>query len=49
MNSYTIAKLQALEETINQYFFLREVPDEDLQNGMFKGLLSALGVPYSEY
>lgn len=49
LNSYTIAKLQALEETINQYFFLHEVPDEDLQNGMFKGLLSALGDPYSEY
>ena len=49
LNSYTIAKLQALEETINQYFFLHDVPDEDLQNGMFKGLLAALGDPYSEY
>lgn len=49
VNSYTIAKLQALEETINQYFFLHEVSNEDLQNGMFKGLLSALDDPYSEY
>lgn len=49
LNSYTIAKLQALEETINQYFFLHDVPDEDLQNGMFKGLLAALGDLYSEY
>ncbi len=49
LNSYTIAKLQALEETINQYFFLHDVPEEDLQNGMFKGLLASLGDPYSEY
>lgn len=49
LDSYTIAKLQALEETIEQYFFLHEVSDEELQNGMFKGLLSALDDPYSEY
>lgn len=49
LNSNTIAKLQALEETIDRYFFLHEVTDEELQDGLFKGLLAALDDPYSEY
>lgn len=49
LNSKTIAKLQALEETIERYFFLHEVTDEELQNGLYKGLLASLGDPYSEY
>ncbi|MCM1025857.1 MAG: S41 family peptidase [Roseburia sp.] len=44
-----IRKLQALEEVIDRYYFLGEVTDEELQNGMYKGLLNALGDPYSEY
>lgn len=45
----SIRKLQALEEVINKYYFLGEVTEEELQNGMYKGLLEALGDPYSEY
>lgn len=45
----SIKKLQALEEVIDKYFFLGEVTDEELQDGMYKGLLDALGDPYSEY
>lgn len=45
----TIRKLQALEEVIDRYYFLGEVTDEELQDGMYKGLLGALGDPYSEY
>lgn len=45
----SIKKLQALEEVIDKYYFLGEVTDEEFQNGMYKGLLSALGDPYSEY
>ncbi|MCI9277928.1 MAG: S41 family peptidase [Lachnospiraceae bacterium] len=44
-----LAKMQALEKTINQYFYLHEVTDEELQNGIYKGMLRALGDPYSEY
>lgn len=44
-----ISKLQALEETINKYFYLHEVTNEELQDGIYKGLLSALDDPYSEY
>lgn len=49
LDSNTIAKLQALEETIQRYFFLHEVTNEELRDGLFKGLLASLGDPYSEY
>lgn len=44
-----INKLQGLENTIRQYFYLREVPNEELQEGLYRGLLWALQDPYSEY
>lgn len=44
-----VRKLQLLEDTIKEYFFLSEVTDEELQNGLYKGLLDALEDPYSEY
>lgn len=49
LDANTIAKLQALEKTIDRYFFLHEVTDEELRNGLYKGLLAALDDPYSEY
>ena len=49
LDANTIKKLQALEKTIDNYFFLHDVTDEELRNGMFKGLLAALDDPYSEY
>jgi len=45
----TITKLQALENTIKKYFFLGEVTDEQLQDGIYRGMLNSLGDPYSEY
>ncbi|MDE5589525.1 MAG: S41 family peptidase [Acetatifactor sp.] len=49
LDSNTIKKLQALEATIEKYFFLHEVTDEELREGIFKGLLASLDDPYSEY
>lgn len=49
INSNVVKKLQALESMIDQYYYLGEVTDEELQNGLYKGLLQALGDPYSEY
>lgn len=49
VNSNTIAKLQALEQTIDTYYFLDEVSNEEMQDGIYKGLLESLGDPYSEY
>uniref|UniRef100_UPI004057ABD1 S41 family peptidase n=1 Tax=Acetatifactor sp. TaxID=1872090 RepID=UPI004057ABD1 len=44
-----VNKLQLLEETIDRYYYLEEVTDETLDDGIYKGLLMALGDPYSEY
>lgn len=44
-----VNKLQMLERTIDQYYYLDEVTDEELDDGIYKGMLSALGDPYSEY
>ncbi len=49
INSDMIAKLQALEETIDKYYYLEEVTNEELQTGIYKGIMEALGDPYSEY
>ena len=45
----SVKKLQALEATINKYFFLEKADNETLQEGLYKGLLSALDDPYTEY
>lgn len=44
-----VEKLQILEKMIEQYYYLGEVTDEDFKDGVYKGLLSALKDPYSEY
>ena len=43
-----VNKLQSLERTIKSNFYLGEVENEDLQDGIYKGLLESLGDPYSE-
>jgi carboxyl-terminal processing protease len=45
----TVKKLQMLEATIDKYFYLHDATDEELQDGMYKGMLEALDDPYSEY
>jgi len=49
INEQMVSKLQALEATIDRLYFLDQVTDEELQDGVYKGLLGALGDPYSEY
>ncbi len=49
INSLTIRKLQTLESTIKQYFFLDEKSQEELENGLYEGLMQSLQDPYSEY
>ena len=44
-----VNKLQALESIINRYFYLGEVTDEQLAEGIYSGMLDALDDPYSEY
>ncbi len=44
-----VNKLQLLEKTIDQFFYLHEVTDEELDDGIYRGMLAALNDPYSEY
>ena len=44
-----VSKLQLLEEMIKEYFYLEEPTEESLQDGMCRGLMEALGDPYTEY
>lgn len=49
INEDTVKKLQTLEATIDKYFYLEDLTDEKLRDGLYKGLLEALDDPYSEY
>lgn len=49
INADVVRKLQSLEDVIDKYYYLGEVTDEEIQNGLYKGLMNALGDPYSEY
>ena len=49
IDANVVRKLQALEETIDQYYYFGDVTNAELQDGIYKGLLQALGDPYSEY
>lgn len=44
-----VSKLQLLEKTIDQYFYLHDVADEEVDDAIYKGMLDALEDPYSEY
>ena len=48
LNNYTTAKVGIIEDTINQYY-LEEVDRSKLEDGIYNGLVSALGDPYSVY
>lgn len=47
-NRDTMEKLQVLEDTIREYY-LEDVEEEELEKGVYSGLLDSLGDPYSVY
>lgn len=48
VNKTTISKLEVLQDTIEQ-MYLNEIDVEAMEEGMYAGLLDALGDPYSVY
>ena len=44
----TLNKLNVIEETIDQYY-LEDVGEQTLEDGVYKGMVEALGDPYSTY
>ncbi len=50
INTETLQKIQTIEAAIDNYYFYEDdVSSQDLQDGIYKGMLEALGDPYSEY
>ncbi len=49
INTGTLRKMKTVEDVIDKYFYGEEVTDEDLQEGIYKGMVEALDDPYSEY
>ena len=49
VNERSLSKLQALEGVIDEYYYLDMVSDEELQTGIYRGLMDALGDPYTVY
>ena len=47
-NSQTVDKLSILEDTIQKYFW-KDVTEEELEEGVYKGILESLEDPYSVY
>lgn len=45
----TVRKMKTIEEVISKYYYGDEVTAGELQDGVYKGMMAALGDPYSEY
>ncbi len=48
INALSLQKLGIIEDSINEYY-LGEVTKEDLEVGLYRGIVEATGDPYSEY
>ncbi|MGN1314328.1 MAG: S41 family peptidase [Lachnospiraceae bacterium] len=48
LSSYTTAKIEVIQETIDQYY-LSETKLTALEDGLYSGMVDALGDPYSVY
>jgi len=49
VNSITQYKLYAIEELIDYYYYKDDVDKTELTNGIYRGMVEALGDPYSQY
>lgn len=49
VNAQLVSKLQTLEDIIDTDFFLEAVSEEELRDGIYRGLMNALGDPYTVY
>ncbi len=49
INSGMLKKLSVLEQIINENYYKTDVAVEQLETGIYKGMIAALGDPYAEY
>lgn len=50
INSETLQKMKIIEDAIqNRFYYEDDISYEELQDGIYKGMVNSLGDPYSEY
>lgn len=49
LSTDTFQKIKALEDVIREYYYGDEITSGEFQAGIYKGMVAALGDPYSEY
>lgn len=49
LDGEALEKVAELEAILHKRFYLSEVTDEQLEEGIFRGMIDSLGDPYSEY
>lgn len=49
VNTETLQKIKTIEDVIHESFYGEEADTAHMQDGIYKGMISALGDPYSEY
>lgn len=49
ITSQVVRKQKLLEKTIEEYFYLHDTSDEELADGIYRGMLESLDDVYSEY
>lgn len=45
----TLEKVAAIEDVLRERFYLSEVTDDQLEEGIYRGMIASLDDPYSEY
>lgn len=49
VNAETLQKIKTIEDVIHESFYGEEADTMHMQDGIYKGMINALGDPYSEY
>ncbi len=49
VNSGTIQKLSTIEKIISENYYKTDITEEQLENGIYKGMMAALEDPYADY
>ena len=42
-------KMELIEKVVEDYYYKEEFDVEEMENGIYRGMLASLGDPYSEY
>ncbi len=49
VDTRVLKKMEDIEDMVHSRFYLSEITDEELETGIYRGMIAALDDPYSEY